>query len=204
MKKQGFTIVELLIVIVVIAILAAITIVAYNGIQQRARNAQRIAAAQQWQKLVKLYTVQNATYPVGAGGHYCLGSGYVTNWDANPDEDCLYQTSIKHTNTAINTAFATIGSLPNYPVDPVDSKGANGLVSGISIRRSDTLDPTGANIPNYPTLWYFLEGANQDCVLRPVMTVVSGGITINTSATYSSVDNSVTVCRIGLPDPTTL
>jgi prepilin-type N-terminal cleavage/methylation domain-containing protein len=36
-KQTGFTIVELLIVIVVIGILAAITIVAYNGIQERAR-----------------------------------------------------------------------------------------------------------------------------------------------------------------------
>lgn len=35
-KQSGFTIVELLIVVVVIAILAAITIVAYNGIQTRA------------------------------------------------------------------------------------------------------------------------------------------------------------------------
>lgn len=35
-KQTGFTIVELLIVIVVIGILAAITIVAYNGIQNRA------------------------------------------------------------------------------------------------------------------------------------------------------------------------
>ncbi len=38
-KQSGFTIVELLIVIVVIGILAAITIVAYNGVQQRARDA---------------------------------------------------------------------------------------------------------------------------------------------------------------------
>ena len=37
MRSRGFTIVELLIVIVVIAILAAITIVAYNGIQNQAR-----------------------------------------------------------------------------------------------------------------------------------------------------------------------
>lgn len=38
-KKAGFTIVELLIVIVVIAILAAITIVAFNGVQARVRVA---------------------------------------------------------------------------------------------------------------------------------------------------------------------
>ena len=37
--RSGFTIVELLIVIVVIAILAAITIVAYNGIQEQSRTA---------------------------------------------------------------------------------------------------------------------------------------------------------------------
>jgi len=36
-KQKGFTIVELLIVVVVIAILAAITIVSYNGIQNRAK-----------------------------------------------------------------------------------------------------------------------------------------------------------------------
>lgn len=38
-KSPGFTIVELLIVIVVIAVLAAITVVAFNGIQERARIA---------------------------------------------------------------------------------------------------------------------------------------------------------------------
>lgn len=36
-SNKGFTIVELLIVVVVIAILAAITIVAYNGITYRSK-----------------------------------------------------------------------------------------------------------------------------------------------------------------------
>lgn len=39
-RKSGFTIVELLIVIVVIGILAAITIVAYNGVQEKAKVSQ--------------------------------------------------------------------------------------------------------------------------------------------------------------------
>lgn len=38
-RSKGFTIVELLIVIVVIGILAAITIVAFNGVQTRAQNS---------------------------------------------------------------------------------------------------------------------------------------------------------------------
>ena len=44
-KRSGFTIVELLIVVVVIAILASISVVAYTGIQQRAKNSAIIDAA---------------------------------------------------------------------------------------------------------------------------------------------------------------
>jgi general secretion pathway protein G len=43
-KQTGFTIVELLIVIVVIGILAAITLVAYNGLQDRANDSARTSA----------------------------------------------------------------------------------------------------------------------------------------------------------------
>ncbi len=44
-KQRGFTIVELLIVVVIIAILAAVTIVAYNGIQNRAKTSAGQSAA---------------------------------------------------------------------------------------------------------------------------------------------------------------
>ena len=73
MKKsmRGFTIVELLIVIVVIAILAAISIVAYTGIQQRARDSERKADLAAIAKAVELYKADNGHYPPAASGGWC-------------------------------------------------------------------------------------------------------------------------------------
>lgn len=62
-KSKGFTIVELLIVIVVIAILAAITIVAYNGIQQRAHTTSQKTAAENLAKKIEAYNAVNNAYP---------------------------------------------------------------------------------------------------------------------------------------------
>ena len=56
-NRRGFTIVELLIVVVVIAILAAITIVAYNGIQNRAKASAAQSAASQTAKKLAAYIV---------------------------------------------------------------------------------------------------------------------------------------------------
>lgn len=65
--KSGFTIVELLIVIVVIAILATISIIAYSGIQQRARDSQRMADLVAIGKAVELYRAINGSYPMTTG-----------------------------------------------------------------------------------------------------------------------------------------
>jgi len=63
--KQGFTIVELLIVIVVIAILAAISIVAYNGIQARGKNSSAQSSATTVVKKAEIYKVEVGNYPLG-------------------------------------------------------------------------------------------------------------------------------------------
>lgn len=60
-NKNGFTIVELLIVIVVIAILAAIAIVAYMGVQERARTSAVSSAVNQWIKVLKLNQASGST-----------------------------------------------------------------------------------------------------------------------------------------------
>jgi len=79
--RKGFTIVELLIVIVVIAILAAITIVAYNGIQLRTRDTIRINDLKSIQKAVELYKAENGQYPiVGSWTGYCVNYGSTATY----------------------------------------------------------------------------------------------------------------------------
>lgn len=58
MKKQGFTIVELLVVIVVIGILASISVFAYNGVQAKARDATRTEHLQKIADAIKLYRIK--------------------------------------------------------------------------------------------------------------------------------------------------
>lgn len=53
-KHTGFTIVELLIVIVVIAVLAAITVVAYNGMRERAATSAVVADFSNNNRVIKL------------------------------------------------------------------------------------------------------------------------------------------------------
>lgn len=62
-NKKGFTLIELMIVIVVIAILAAISIVAYNGIQTRAYDAQMRSDLSGAAKSLYIYYITDDAYP---------------------------------------------------------------------------------------------------------------------------------------------
>lgn len=84
-KQAGFTIVELLIVIVVIGILAAITIVAFNGIQTRARDSERKSELRSVEKSLELYYADNGSYPdtVGIGAPSgCISMQHWNCWGA--------------------------------------------------------------------------------------------------------------------------
>ena len=62
-KQRGFTIVELLIVIVVIAILAAVTIVAYNGTRERSIDTEKAAIFDTVHKSLENFYTDNSRYP---------------------------------------------------------------------------------------------------------------------------------------------
>ena len=79
MKQKGFTIVELLIVIVVIGILAAITIVSFNGVQNRAHDTAIRSNLSAIAKKYELFKADSPSdkYPYGNGGATGLEAGAV-------------------------------------------------------------------------------------------------------------------------------
>jgi general secretion pathway protein G len=72
-QHKGFTIVELLVVIVIIGILAAITIVSYSGITQRANYAREQSDMKNINDLVQMYYAENGQYPSTGGSDQWWG-----------------------------------------------------------------------------------------------------------------------------------
>ncbi len=75
-KQNGFTIVELLVVIVVIAILAAIVTISYGGISARARDTVRIDEISKIRRALELYKTDIGTYPLATNSGTSSVDGY--------------------------------------------------------------------------------------------------------------------------------
>ena len=111
--KQGFTIVELLIVIVVIGILAAITIVSYTGISSKAAVASLQSDLSSASKQLKIYqTLNNGIYPTAIVCPATLS----TDICIKPSSDTTFTYSANNSNaTPTFNLLATKGST-NYNV----------------------------------------------------------------------------------------
>jgi prepilin-type N-terminal cleavage/methylation domain-containing protein len=169
--KHGFTIVELLIVIVVIAILAAITIVAFTGMQNRAKNQQTVSAVRTYYAALSSYAVKNNTLPAARA---CLGP--ASFYTANP---CYIGGSTYTWNSALYDALAEV--ISNQPTT------APGTVSSSTITASGLFydNQTGASGNGYIGFPIFSEST---------CPVVAGAELVSTSTMGAHM-----YCRIKTP-----
>jgi prepilin-type N-terminal cleavage/methylation domain-containing protein len=141
-KTPGFTIVELLIVIVVIGILAAITIVAYNGIQDKARATAIVTGIKSIDKAFRALAAEkgDSTWPIddpltGVNNptfdeiiaattlkNYLQRSpavaGLATEWAYDNDGDTRSTAACDTTWTGVNI---TISNVPTAVLQQVDN-----------------------------------------------------------------------------------
>ena len=146
-KHRGFTIVELLIVVVVIGILAAIVTVAYTGITQRAENTKTVTGVNQAIKLLSLYKVTNGIYPNPGVTYVCLGSGYTSQVCSTTTNGTTPQAS---ENSTFAAALRSVGSLPQLSTKQLT------LISG-------QVNAGGTFQWNNSMIRYSLDGANASC-----------------------------------------
>lgn len=143
-RRHGFTIVELLIVVVVIAILAAITIVAYTGIQNRAKASAAQQSVTQANKKVLAYAITNSDqYPVD------LTTAGIS------DGDTSYQYSVNNTSspktyciTATNSTFSYyLSSTMSSPASGAcPGHGANGVVAITNLATNPSFEVSASGI----------------------------------------------------------
>lgn len=117
-KQSGFTIVELLIVIVVIGILAALVVTTYAGIQSKARNSKRQTDIKAIQTQVEAFFANNNYYPSYAN---LSSTSWLTSNMKSLDQEALHDPSAS--GTAI-TLSQTAGSKV-YQYAPLNSSGTS-------------------------------------------------------------------------------
>lgn len=180
---RGFTIVELLIVVVIIAILAAITLVTYNGVQRRATNAAITDAASKTYRLLLAYMSTNGTAPYNYGTCVTVDSGCAAN-------------TVWSGSATFSSSLDTIGTAPrSVPFFGSDHYGIlyyyNGsrMVDGI-------LRPVA--------VVYWLNGTGQACGLTGIIADPNATSTTTTTAAYTAANDSAsgkTLCAVSVPGP---
>jgi prepilin-type N-terminal cleavage/methylation domain-containing protein len=171
--RTGFTIVELLIVIVVVAILAVVSIAAYNGIRERADRTATINHVAASIKLINAYMVQESSFPHSGAG--CLQES-CTNYVRNP---------------TLDTNLLKVGSLPS------------GASANASVEYTYNSARTIDGILGTLMITYRLPGANQGCGVDRVLRQVAGNQVYETyDGTLRNSNpnsNGNTVCYVSVP-----
>lgn len=125
-KNHGFTIVELLIVIVVIGILAALVITTFTGIQQKARDTERQTDIKAMHGQVEAYYAQNGKYPT-------LGNMNDSAWRTTNMKGLDQEALRDPKNAAYTLVGAAVASSYSYAVTPSGCDNATTDCSGYTL-----------------------------------------------------------------------
>lgn len=115
-KQSGFTIVELLIVIVVIGILAALVLNSFAGAQAKARDTRRRDDAAAIAKALQAWSINNQKSVIQLGGGAANGSGigwFDYSMPSLPNSGSYVPVSIKDVIVSANLVSSNIGD-PQY------------------------------------------------------------------------------------------
>lgn len=203
-ENGGFTIIELLVVIVIIALLAAISALAYSGVQQRAANTTRVHSAKEYIKLLSMYAIQNGNYPSFTEGA-CLGIGYTDGTCSNSGLSSSWPAAAT-VQPAFNTALASVGAIPDYLKLNSTASGQGNEVGAFLYNRGTTNESPSRSF----RLVYYLQGNNQDCGVKRILRATDGVTAIGTGAwdagistgpTNSNSNSGRTWCIVSLLNP---
>lgn len=117
-KQQGFTIVELLIVIVVIGILAGLVITTFNGIQQKGRDTERETDIKALHGQVEAYYAQNGKYPSLTQMNDRAANGFVATNLKGLDAEAFKDPKDTDGNSSLSATAPTTPNGYGYIVTP--------------------------------------------------------------------------------------
>jgi prepilin-type N-terminal cleavage/methylation domain-containing protein len=183
-SNQGFTITELLIVIVILGVLAAIVIISFGGITQRANNTSRIVAARQAVNLVQTYISTYSAYPWVTGASMCIGKNFPGGKCWGADSIPPAYPTLEADSGPLTTSLSAIGSLSSVGYPTVDMGYWRGIGPVYHYAATRTVD--GALRP--VVIIYFLDGLDQDCGMDFVVKTTDTG-------TPGLIENSLNYVR---------
>lgn len=165
--SRGFTIVELLVVIVVIGILAGLAMNAFSNVQQKARNAQTTSLVRAYYTAIQAYAAENGTYPPDWA---CLGTGYPDGDGNGIAGDCEGDASgawIRE-NPTFNAAIRPYIGNGENKVNPKSMRQAAGGMWTIGAMYTFNATATLDGQPQQRWLLYNLEGRDSKCTVGPI------------------------------------
>lgn len=76
--KQGFTLIEVLVAVTIIAVLISIGVVSYGSVNRRSRDAKRKGDVEQMRSAMEMYRADTGYYPNLGSGSWADASGLST------------------------------------------------------------------------------------------------------------------------------